>query len=278
MPKGYSGGKGLDTTTASWRTETIHAGSLELECLRRGSGPSLVVLHDLDYLNKPWPYLDRLAEDFSVVVPSHPGFGHSQRAESVDCVDDLAYVYLDLLRELDPCVVLGCGFGGWIAAEVAVRCEHSLSRLALVDALGIKVGGPTDRDIADVFLMDNESILEATWHDQSRGRETMTLPGPNVAEEDLVLLLRNRESAALYGWKPYMHNPKLLGRLKRIQKPTLVLWGAGDRIVSPDYGRAYAGAVPGARFAVIPQAGHYPYLEQPEAFLARLLPFLLENV
>ena len=53
---------------------------------------------------------------------------------------------------------------------------------------------------------------------------------------------------ARYGWSPYMHDPKLKGRLHRIRVPTLVLWGAADRIAPPDYGRAYAAAIPGARF------------------------------
>src|SRR5258705_325668 len=66
-------------------------------------------------------------------------------------------------------------------------------------------------------------------------------------------------------------------RLARIDAPTLVLWGDSDRIVSPDYGRAYADAIPGARFQSIPAAGHYPYLEQPEAFVAAVSAFLRED-
>jgi len=74
-----------------------------------------------------------------------------------------------------------------------------------------------------------------------------------------------------------MHNPKLR-RLARIDRPTLVLWGESDRIVRPEYGRVYAQLIPGARFQTIPAAGHYPYLERPEAFVSAVAAFLVGRV
>jgi pimeloyl-ACP methyl ester carboxylesterase len=105
----------------------------------------------------------------------------------------------------------------------------------------------------------------------------MKLPGVGtLGEEDLVVLLRNRQTAAMFTWKPFMHNPKLRPRLARIDVPTLVLWGDDDRVVTPAYGRAYAESIPGGRFQTIPAAGHYPYLEQPEPFAAAVAAFLRE--
>jgi pimeloyl-ACP methyl ester carboxylesterase len=71
-----------------------------------------------------------------------------------------------------------------------------------------------------------------------------------------------------------MYNPQLKHWLGRIRVPTLVLWGAADGIVSPEYGRAYAGLIPGARFETIAEAGHSPELEQPERFAGRVGAFL----
>jgi pimeloyl-ACP methyl ester carboxylesterase len=82
----------------------------------------------------------------------------------------------------------------------------------------------------------------------------------------------------MYLWEPYAHSPKLLRRLRRIDVPTLVLWGASDRIVTPDYGRAFAAAIPGAEFDLIGAAGHAPQLEQPDAFAERVGRFLSERV
>ena len=70
-----------------------------------------------------------------------------------------------------------------------------------------------------------------------------------------------------------MHDPKLLRRLRRIGKPALVVWGADDRIVSTDYGRAYAQAIPGARFELVRDCGHYPHVEQPGRFADLVMSF-----
>jgi pimeloyl-ACP methyl ester carboxylesterase len=190
--------------------------------------------------------------------------------------------------------VLGLGIGGWIAAEMAVRCTHHIKRLGLVDAVGIKVSGPTKRDIADTFIIPPQEFLGLAWHDPELGAQRMKLPGvsalhtggtqaavagtaASLTESELVALLRNRQSAALFTWKPFMHNPKLRARLRRVDVPSLVLWGESDRIVSPEYGRAYAQAIPGARFQTLPAAGHYPYLEQPDAFVEAVETFLFSD-
>jgi pimeloyl-ACP methyl ester carboxylesterase len=94
-----------------------------------------------------------------------------------------------------------------------------------------------------------------------------------MTDDEVTVVARNREAAALYAWSPYMHDPKLKGRLHRIRIPTLVLWGAGDRLVGEAYGRAFAAAVPGAKFVTIEQAGHFPHIEQPKAFAGRSLAF-----
>jgi len=74
-----------------------------------------------------------------------------------------------------------------------------------------------------------------------------------------------------------MHNPKLKSRLHRIRIPTLLLWGEADRIVKPEYGRAFAAEIPGAQFALIENAGHFPHLEQPNAVAHRIFDFVAET-
>lgn len=262
-----------------WRTEQVDARGVTLELLRGGQGDPLLVLHDQEYLNMSWPYLDTLAERFSVIVPSHPGFGQSSLPDNFDSIDDVAYAYLDLLRVLKPqsLRLMGLGLGGWIAAEMAVHCTAEFERLVLVDSVGIKTGAYTDRDIADNFLMDAHDFLAASWHDPAAGGKIMKLPTPDLPEEDIVTLLRNRQTTALFTWKPFMHNPKLRQRLGRINIPTLVVWGDSDKIVTPEYGRALAREIPGAKFVSLASAGHYPYLEQPEAFTGTVIPFLTEK-
>jgi pimeloyl-ACP methyl ester carboxylesterase len=241
----------------------------------RETAPTLVFLHDLDFLNRSdYPFISALAQDWRVLLPSHPGFGRSPLPEDFDSVDDLAYFYLDFLREVGPVHLVGAGFGGWIAAEIAIRCTHAIRSLVLVDALGIKIGDRTTTDIKDLFVVSPHELLELCWHDVDLGRRDMPLPLPDRDEETLVQVLTARRTVALMGWNPFLHDPKLLRRLRRIDRPGLVVWGASDRLVDPAYGRAYAQAIPGARFAEIEAAGHYPYLEQPDRFAEVVSEFL----
>ncbi|HZU06269.1 MAG TPA: alpha/beta hydrolase [Chloroflexota bacterium] len=265
---------------SSHQSELRPVSGVTLEILSGGRGEPLLVLHDYEYLNEWQPFEAALAEHYTVVVPSHPGCGRSAFPQEFESIDDLAYLYLDLLREFAPARVhlMGLGVGGWIAAEIAVRCTHHLRRLVLVDAVGIKISDPTTRDIADTYIIGPEEFLKLAWHDPAAGARVMKLPGlGSLSEQELVMLFRGRQSIAQLAWKPFMHNPRLRAWLRRIDIPTLVLWGASDRIVTPEYGQTYAQLIPGARFQVLPAAGHYPYLEQPEAFVAAVTAFLQEG-
>jgi pimeloyl-ACP methyl ester carboxylesterase len=251
--------------------------NLELFAVGPESAPTIVFLHDVDYLNgADYAFIEGLARRWRVLAPSHPGFGGSRLPDHFETIDDLAYAYLDLLRQLGPAHLIGAGFGGWIAAEAAIRCTHHVRSLVLVDALGIKVGERTQRDIQDLFVLGPRELVELCWHDPDTGESLMPLPVATRGfdEDTLSLLLSNRRTAALVGWNPFMHDPRLLSRLGRIDTPSLVVWGASDGLVTPDYGRAFAQAIPGARFELIEAAGHYPYLEQPARFLQTVEPFL----
>ena len=127
-----------------------------------------------------------------------------------------------------------------------------------------------------MYVRTAEEVAELAWHDPAAAR-ALKWPGTEgLTEDELLTLLRNRQSVLKFGWRPFMHNPKLLRRLARVRVPTRVLWGASDRVVSPSYGRALQQAIPGAGFTEIPEAGHYPHWEQPEA-LARAVTEFLES-
>ncbi|HEY1259288.1 MAG TPA: alpha/beta hydrolase, partial [Stellaceae bacterium] len=168
--------------------------------------------------------------------------------------------------------LIGFSFGGWLAAEMAAACGHRLDRLILVDPLGIKVSDRETPDILDIFNRSPEEVRAASWHDPARFAPDYDA----MSDEALVTLARNREALCLYAWHPYMYNPQLKRWLGRIEVPTLVLWGAADRIVTPDYGRAYAGLIPNASFELIDAAGHHPEIEQAQVFAERIGRFLAE--
>jgi len=250
------------------------AGNGELEIRRGGTGPAVLLLHG-SYGWWGWEDVhQRLAEQLTVIAPSHPGFGRSSRQPGIDTVDDLAYFYLDLIDELGlgPARIMGFGMGGWIAAEIAVRCPHLVDRLVLVDSVGIKVSDRETRDIGDPFIESGPKMQALLWNDPEAHQAPV--PGPGMEPTLLESMLRNLEGAMYYGWKPYMHNPKLRQRLHRVKAPTLVVWGSDDRNVSPQYGRAFAASIPNARFVQIARAGHYPYREQVDEFVPPVVDFL----
>jgi pimeloyl-ACP methyl ester carboxylesterase len=254
------------------RQDFIDAGGARIEITRRGAGAPLLVLHGEEALERDSPAIAELAGRFEVIMPSYPGFGASDRPEWMTTTDDLAFTMLDVVDalKLPKLPVIGFGLGGWIAADLATKSDAVASRLVLVDALGVKVGGPYDQDIQDIWYHTPDKVLAMRWADPAKGKRDFT----GWSDEQLAVVARNTESFARFCWDPYMHNPKLRHRLHRIKAPTLVLWGEKDGMASPDYGKAYSKLIPGARFEIVRDAGHYPHLEQPQAFLSKLMPFL----
>jgi pimeloyl-ACP methyl ester carboxylesterase len=252
-------------------TETITLNGIEIAVTRRGKGAPVVLLTNEDGGETHSAFADALAASHEVIVPEAPGFGTSPDDERVTSIDDIAYLYLDLLDhlKLKDAILVGCSLGGWIAAEMATKtCQH-LKSLTLIGSYGIKVGGPYDRDIADIYVLPKAEIARRTYADAAKAPDYAAMDEAAVTQ-----VARNRLATVRYCWEPYMHNPKLKGRLHRILVPTVVLWGEQDGIVAPAYGRAFAAAIPGARFQAIPGAGHLPQLERPDDVLAGLGAFL----
>ncbi len=252
-------------------SETMVVSGVSLEIEVRGTGRPLLFLHGGEGLAPDRAWLDLLAARYRVIAPWHPGFGDSELPDWMMGVDDLAYLYLDLANQLglNDAILAGASFGGWVAAEMAVRNPARFGRLVLIDPLGIKNRGVTDRDIADMHAVPRERFMELAWADPARGAvDYTTLP-----ETELAAIVRGGQAFAHFGWKPYMHNPRLKRWLHRIGIPTLLLWGEQDRIVTPAYGEGYRAAIPGAVLQIIPDAGHFPHWEQPEAFVRHLTAF-----
>lgn len=256
----------------------VDAAGVPVEIAEAGNGPTLLFLHGghpSGRLDPQARFIEALAGSLRVIAPTHPGFGTTAAPPQLTTIDDLAYLYLDLIEALNlrDVILVGASLGGWIAAEMAVKTTERLSRLILIDAVGIKPGDRESRDIADIYAVTDRQLAEIAWADpQKMVRDSKTLP-----EEELIVMARSREATGRYAWSPYMHNPKLKTRLQRIHLPVLVLWGDSDRITTQDYGRAFAGAIPGARFATIEGAGHFPHLEQPNAVARNILDFIAET-
>ena len=243
---------------------------VDVPVVKQGSGPPVLVLHGGDGPLDRLPFAESLSGSFELMHPTHPGFGGTPIPEHFDSLQDLIFLYLDLIDSLDlkgP-ILMGFSMGGWLAAELAVISAGRFSKLVLVDSVGIKPGGPFDRDVADVFALPAEELLNAAWHDRSQAPDFA-----KMTDDELQTVAANRVAHGLYTWEPYMHNPKLRYRLHRIDIPTLLVWGENDGIVTTDYGAALRDLIPSASMSVISQAGHNPHIEQPGGFVARFMEF-----
>lgn len=237
---------------------------------RAGAGRPVLILHGATGAATWLACMAELAAGHDVILPEHPGFGASDTPDWLDTIADLANFYLEFLDQLDLTGVdlVGHDLGGWIAAELAVRNARRLASLTLVGAAGIHVKGVAQ---LDPFLRSDEQRIRDLFHDPKRADALVEqLRRPELED----LLLRNQTATARLTWQPRGYDPHLAKWLHRIAVPTLLIWGAHDRLVPPDHALAYQKLIPGAELAIIPDCGHLPHVEQRGAFLAALADFL----
>jgi pimeloyl-ACP methyl ester carboxylesterase len=245
----------------------------EIELIRGGAGRPLLIFHGA-WGNPGWlTYLNHLATDFEIYLPTHPGFGNSQRHPGLETIHDLVDFYLDFLDHfwLDRPALMGFSLGGWLAAELAATCPERFDKLVLVGAAGLRV---EEAPIADIFLATKAELMALSFHDAKSVGELERICPPAPSEAQSLAKERSQIMAQVLAWKPYMHNPKLPYRLHRIRMPTLVVWGRQDGIVPPAHGEAYANAIPDARLKLIDRCGHAPHLERPGEFTSLVREFL----
>lgn len=252
--------------------ETRDIKGVPVEIHVAGSGPPLLYLHAEQHVGQARPYLEALTKTWTVIAPRHPGYGAASGAIDLRTVEDLSYLYLDLLDEmkLDAVVLVGASLGGWIALEMCVRNHARLSKLVLVSSVGIKFSGREERDFADLFYLPDIEAFPLLFADPKQHAPNYAV----LSSGELEALARERQMLAQYGWRPYLHNPGLKRWLHRVALPTLVLWGEADRFAKPSYGQSLASALPAAEFKLIRGAGHYPEIEQPDAVIRAIDAFV----
>ena len=246
--------------------QRIHMAGIEFDVEKTGNGAPLLYLHPEHYLHLQKPFIERLATAWTVYVPHHPGFDGRELPCDFRRVEDLTYLYLDLIERegLDGITLLGSSFGGWIALEMAVRNCTRLKGLCLIAPVGVKLSERGDRNFADLFALSEADAAAALFAGKAPDFD-------GFSADEMTATARDRQFLAYYGWKPYLHNPSLTRWLHRIAVPTQLIWGDKDGFVSLDHGRQLTELIPGAKLDVITGSGHYPQLEHLEETLASLL-------
>jgi pimeloyl-ACP methyl ester carboxylesterase len=249
-------------TTTTYSVDLAGTGPVEVSVAEYGSatGQPFLLLHGGAGPQSVTGFAEKFAaaHGVRVLVPTHPGFGGTARPETLDSIAGLAALYQELLDglQLNDVTVIGNSIGGWITAEIALLASPRVSGIVLIDAVGIEVPG---HQVADFFALSMDQVFTLSFHDPEPFRiDPATLPPAAQA-----VAAGNRAAIATYAGAS-MSDPALTGRLGTLEIPTLVLWGESDGIVDIEYGRAYAAAIPMARFQILPATGHNAQLETPD--------------
>jgi pimeloyl-ACP methyl ester carboxylesterase len=255
---------------AAWTESTSEIAGTKTYLARAGKGSPVVVLHrDIGTLAKS-SFHDELAKAADVIIPHHAGWGPSPRADWMRSVRDMAVMHRGLLAELgiEKATLVGLGFGGWIAAEMATMAPSDVAKLVLVAPMGIK---PPEGDILDQAIVSYIDYARAGFHDQSKFDE---IYGAEPSTDQLEAWDIAREMCFRIAWKPYMYSQTLPHLLRSVKAPALIVWGDKDKIVPVSTAKRYQAALPNAKLEVIENCGHCVDLEQPERLAGLVSTFI----
>ncbi len=238
--------------------------------------PPLLYLHGAGGLGTTEPLLDALARRFQVFAPEWPGFGEDQTEGYLEDMSDFTLHGWDLLNTLGLTergperrqlpFLAGHSMGGMIAAEMAAINPAGLAGLALLSSAGLWLD---DHPIPDIFAMLPFELAETLFVDATAGEATLTA-GMDFSDDQALrlFLVGNARKLGTAGKIMFpIPNRRLSKRLYRITTPTVLVWGAQDKLVPPLYGEAFQQRLTAttARLQVIEGAAHMLPYEQPVA-------------
>lgn len=255
-------------------TVPVRSGKFSVQMVEGGSGDGLIFLHGEDGFTEWTPFLDHLAQHFHVYAPAHPGQGGTGGLEHLDDLWDLVVFYEELMQALglDWAHVIGHSYGGMLAAELAAYRPDKVSRLVLIDSLGLWL---SDAPIADFFILTPEERAKTMWFDPECEGAKAAFAQPTDPEEKMESDLARTETLAAVGkfvWP--IPDRGLTKRIHRVTMPTLLLWGDSDGMVPVKYAEAFKALLPNSDLKVIEKAGHLPQDEKPAEVVEAILPFL----
>lgn len=258
--------------TAPKNRKVALASGLTADLLVKGEGEPLLFLHPSQ--GRLWSsFLDGLAERHQVIAPLTPGAEDETELMRFDSFADLALHYDDLLRALDieRAMVVGHGFGGMAAAELAAHFPERVSRLVLIGAFGLWIDDDPVYDIHSAPMPDVPSRLFA---DPEGPAATGLLRGPDGVDPAMYWVQASLTEAACTHFYWPIPDRDLKRRLYRITAPTLLLWGSEDRIVPAAYADAFAAGLRHAEKQLIAGGSHFVHLERPDEAVRAIAEFV----
>ncbi len=256
---------------AAERTLNLWDGKIKARVKVAGQGPALVYLHSGYGLI--WEEsLDQLANHFTVYAPEHPGTseGDPDAISHLDNLWDLVLYYYEMFDQLglEAPPVVGHSFGGMVAAELAATNPARVSKLVLIDSLGL---WRDDTPIKNYMVTPQSELDGLFFHDTSHPARKLVFMNPEEPDS----IIRVTWALACTGkfiWP--IPDKGLRKRIHRISAPTLIIWGQYDGLVKPVYAEEFGKLIRGARIEFVSNAAHMAPFEQPAAVSKLVRDFL----
>ena len=256
---------------AGLRSNRESVSDLRLHWLERpGSDPPVLLLHGLGAEAGHWfPILPGLLSGRRLLVPSLPAHGRSGSPGAPFGVVDVArWLEEWLTRQVGSSSsvdVVGFSLGGWVALRMALSKPQRLRRLVLVSSAGLSFDPPPPRAwLMPDCLQDVRDLVNTLTHHPLRL--------PHFVLRDLFRRIRPERRWLV---ESLLRGEGILdGALAGVDTPTLVIWGAQDRLIPPHVSRTLAARIPGARGRELSSCGHLPHWECRRELTALLEEFL----
>ncbi|MSP29765.1 MAG: alpha/beta hydrolase [Acetobacteraceae bacterium] len=257
------------TSSVAWTDSSATIAGVRLNYSRAGSGRPIVVLHhDIGTVDR-LPFYDALAGGNDTIVVNLPGYGKSERPEWMRHPRDIAAMVQWLLHDLNVknASVVGLGFGGWIAAEMASQGPSDFAKLVLVGPMGIL---PPQGYILDQALVNYIEYARAGFHTDAAFASVYG----DVSIDQLEIFDVCREMSFRIAWKPYMYSQTLPHLLGGVRAPALVVVGEHDQVVPHSAADVYVTALRSARKEVVAGSGHCVDMEKPAELAGLVTKFI----
>jgi len=275
----------VSSTAAMAQTEPVKKDipvfSYKIHYLEAGRGTPVILLHGSGGEGARWmPTIKGLASEFRVIAPDQIGWGNSDKPMTIYHSGVFAEFLARFMKEIGvpKAALVGQSMGAGVALQMAVNYPQLVDRMVLVNGGGFRsandpprTGAPDwhARQIANAgTLAESREYLEKMYYNHA-------LISDKLVEDNLVLRLRSAYTAEAV----QIANARGLGgvseeQVRGIKTPTLLVWGANDKLSPPINADKLNAAIPGSRKVLIDKAGHYPFIEHPEQFNQAVREFL----